>query len=136
MQRQAATFGSADAFVDALREGDREAWDVFLHREGGTQFRTTTAWVNGNPSKRHVVCYSSRLAEDISRAVNVAIGDPGSSKAVGIANTTTTRLEKCDIKAKERNVSTRHSEGLNAVNTKWVEWRYRGDLELFERYCS
>jgi hypothetical protein len=39
MLKQAASFPSANAFANALREGEKQksnnAWNIMLHREGG-----------------------------------------------------------------------------------------------------
>lgn len=126
MQQLAAKFKSANDFADSLRASEHKkdglAWKIVLHREGGTQFREASHWLNGDATKREVVCYSDSLAEDLSRAVN--------SKQAGGGQT------KCAIKTGKRNVSKKHSSGLNAVNAAWVERYYKADLSLYRRYCG
>ena len=131
MAAEAAKFADANAFANALRADTKTrsnlAWKIVKLREKGVQFRAASSWLNGNATKRHVVCYSEKLTADLSRIVNNAEIHIGQPRKV--------MHQPCAIKTGKRNVSKKHSKGLTDENLKWVRSYYGPDYALFKRYC-
>ena len=140
MSGEAAKFADVNDFADALRSGQASmsnlAWQIVQLREHGIQFRAAATWLNGNATKRHVVCFSGSLTDGLSKAVNDASSKRRRANNGGDRGASSSLKGTCGIRAGKRNVSKKHSAKISNANLKWVRSYYRSDYALFRRYCG
>lgn len=105
-------FSNVTAFVESLILNEKEAWNALRQREGGRQFAKAITFVNGNSSKRHIVCYSNDMVTEMRTAT------------------------ACDFVARRYWQTSVNTRIIDPRHIRFISDMYSEDLRLFHRHCN